>query len=67
MVDKNYSIFTTTALKQGFCDPDQPANHIKGKEKGKGGRVREKRGKEGEQEGTKIEKERKNYTLNSRP
>ena len=33
MVDENYSNFTTTALKQGFCDSDQPENHRKEKEK----------------------------------
>ena len=35
MTDENYSIFTTTTLKRGFYDPDQPENHTKEREKGK--------------------------------
>ena len=32
MVDEHYSIFTTTTLKQGFYDPNQPENHTNKRE-----------------------------------
>ena len=43
MVDENDSHFTTTRSERGIYHPDQPKNHRKENEKGKGTRARDKK------------------------
>ena len=43
MADENYSNFTTTRPNKSFYDPDQPENHRKEREEGKGAGAREKK------------------------
>ena len=46
MADENFNIFTTTALQQGFYDPDKPESHTKEREKGKEAKDKKKKQQE---------------------
>ena len=45
MAIENYSNFTRTRQNKGFYQPDQPENHRKEREEGKGARAGEKKKK----------------------